>query len=98
MPFLSIRRRPAFEMRRRTQRFSLSTQKRRFCRFGRKRRLVLLLAWETLLPLIGAFPVTWHTRAMRALLVILISRATEVSPGEIWPERSAHVWMRDNLE
>jgi hypothetical protein len=31
--------------------------------------LVLLFAWETLLPLIGAFPVTWHTRAMRALLI-----------------------------
>jgi len=25
--------------------------------------LVLLLAWETLLPLIGFFPVTSHTRA-----------------------------------
>src|SRR5471030_2845203 len=54
---------------RRTQRFSLSTKKRRFCRLGRKRRLVRLFAWETLLPLIGPFPVTWHTRAMRALLI-----------------------------
>jgi hypothetical protein len=31
--------------------------------------LVRLFAWETLLPLIGPFPVTWHTRAMRALLI-----------------------------
>jgi hypothetical protein len=25
--------------------------------------LVLLFAWETLLPTIGFFPVTWHSRA-----------------------------------
>src|SRR6185312_2096351 len=67
MPFLSIKRRPAFEMRRRTQRFSLSTQKRRYCRFGRNRRLVLLLAWDTLFPTIGPLPVTSHTRAMWTL-------------------------------
>src|SRR5438270_7630917 len=67
MPFLSIRRRPALEMRRRTQRFSLSTQKRRYCRFGRNRRLVLLLAWETLFPTIGPLPVTSQTRAIAAL-------------------------------
>src|SRR5260221_939116 len=35
IPFLSIRRRAALETRRRTQRFSLSTQKRRYCRLGR---------------------------------------------------------------
>src|ERR1035437_4929986 len=70
MPFLSIKRRPAQEMRRRTQRFSLSTQKRRYCRFGRNRRLVLLLAWDTLFPTIGFFPVTWQTRAMTATPVI----------------------------
>src|ERR1035437_3840715 len=40
MPFLSMVRRPALETRRRTQRFSVSTQIRRYCRFGRKRRLV----------------------------------------------------------
>src|SRR6478752_2085188 len=65
MPFLSIRRRAALETRRRTQRFSVSTQNRRYCRWGRKRRLVLLLAWETLFPTIGRLPVTWHTRAMK---------------------------------
>ena len=64
MPFLSIRRRAALLMRRRTQRFSLSTQKRRYCRLGRNRRLVLLLAWETLFPTIGPLPVTSQTRAM----------------------------------
>src|SRR5882757_8108730 len=67
MPFLSIVRRPALVKRRRIQRFSDSTQKRRYCRFGRKRRLVLLLAWETLFPTMGAFPVTWQTRAMTHL-------------------------------
>ena len=57
----------ALETRRRTQRFSLSTQKRRYCRLGRKRRLVLLLAWETLLPTMGFLPVTSHTRAIGTL-------------------------------
>src|SRR5690606_27859708 len=67
IPFLSIRRRAAPETRRRTQRFSLSTQKRRYCRFGRNRRLVLLLAWDTLFPTMGFLPVTSHTRAMGTL-------------------------------
>jgi hypothetical protein len=31
-------------------------------------RLVLLLAWETLLPLMGFFPVTSHTLAITCLL------------------------------
>jgi hypothetical protein len=31
---------------------------------GRKRRRVLFFAWETLLPLIGRFPVTWQTLDM----------------------------------
>src|SRR6188768_585903 len=64
MPFLSIRRSAALETRRRTQRFSVSNQKRRYCRFTRNRRLVLLLAWETLFPTIGPLPVTSHTRAI----------------------------------
>src|SRR5215217_3434577 len=68
MPFLSIRRNAALETRRRTKRFSLSTQKRRYCRFGRNRRLVLLLAWETLFPTIGPLPVTSQTRAIGTLL------------------------------
>jgi hypothetical protein len=50
------------------QRFSDSIQKRRFCKFGKKRRFVLLFAWETLLPTIGFFPVTWQTFAMTRLL------------------------------
>src|SRR5690554_1851393 len=52
----------ALETRRRTQRRSLSSQKRRYCRFGRKRRLVLLFACETLFPTIGPLPVIWQTR------------------------------------
>src|SRR3954464_9092518 len=67
MPFLSISRSAAPETRRRTQRFSVSTQKRRYCRFGRNRRLVLLLAWETLFPTIGPLPVTSQTRAISTL-------------------------------
>ncbi len=62
MPFLSIVRTAHVETRSLTQRFSLATQKRRLCRFGKKRRRVLLLAWETLLPVCTRLPVTWHTR------------------------------------
>src|SRR3954467_12619801 len=65
MPLLSIVRRPWLDTRRLIQRFSLGTQKRRSCRFGSQRRLVLLLAWETLLPESAFFPVTWQTLDMR---------------------------------
>src|SRR3954465_1978418 len=44
MPFFSMVRRPAAEMRSDTQRFSVSTQKRWVCRLGRKRRRRLLFA------------------------------------------------------
>src|ERR1700710_1528934 len=78
MPFLSISRSAALETRSRTQRFSVSTQKRRYCRFGRNRRLVLLLAWETLFPTIGPLPVTSQTRAIGTLfLEQLAPRATQ---------------------
>src|SRR5690606_26266615 len=53
--------------------FSEATQKRRSCRLGRKRRRVLLLACETLLPVRTALPVTWQTRLMLRLL------------GQDWP-------------
>src|SRR2546427_1172761 len=62
MPFLSMVRSACAETRSLTQRFSLATQKRRSCRFGRKRRRVLLLACETLLPVCTRLPETWHTR------------------------------------
>src|SRR5690625_4932610 len=64
IPFLSMMRRPFVDTFRRTQRFSLSTQKRRVCKLGKNRRRVLLFACDTLLPVIGRLPVTWHTRAM----------------------------------
>jgi hypothetical protein len=64
MPRLSMMRKPWLETRRRTHRFSLSTQNRRSCRFGLNSRLVLLLAWETLWPTIRRLPVTWHTLDM----------------------------------
>src|SRR5574337_70572 len=104
MPFLSIRRRAALETRRRTQRFSLSTQKRRYCRLGRKRRLVLLLAWETLFPTMGFLPVTSQTRAMRnalqsirsSLAPRLAARLARTSPrherGGGDPVGLAHFW------
>ena len=53
MPFFSMVRRPLAEIRRETQRFSVSTQNRWVCRFGRKRRRFLLLACETRLPTPG---------------------------------------------
>src|SRR5689334_13352558 len=59
-------RRPACDMRMLTQRVSLSTQMRRYCRFGRKRRRVLLLAWDTLFPSMGFLPVIWQTRDMES--------------------------------
>ena len=40
----------ALVLRKRIQRFSSSSQKRCSCRFGRKRRRFLLLAWDTVLP------------------------------------------------
>src|SRR5690606_37443918 len=62
MPFLSMVRSACAETRSLTQRFSLATQKRRSCRFGWKRRRVLLLACETLLPVCTFLPETWQTR------------------------------------
>src|SRR5580692_8109101 len=44
MPFFSTVRMPLALRRRETQRFSVSTQNRCVCRFGRKRRRFLLLA------------------------------------------------------
>ena len=56
-PRTSRPRPSALVSRSRIQRLSLSSQNLRRCRLGRKRRLVLLLACETLLPTIGALPV-----------------------------------------
>src|SRR5690606_20864801 len=61
MPFLSMVRRAAVETRSLTQRFSEATQKRRSWRFGWKRRRVLRLECETLLPVVVRLPVTWQT-------------------------------------
>ena len=72
MPFLSMVRNAAFVTRMRIQRFSLSTQKRRDCKLGKKRRLVLLLACDTLLPDIGRLPVTLQTFAMMGLQTVIL--------------------------
>src|SRR5690606_29021332 len=74
-----------------TQRLSLSTQKRRRCRLGRKRRLVLLLACETWWPTMGPLPVIWQTRAMARSLALGCgwggrARGRETDPGEL-PDR-----------
>jgi len=50
-------RMPLVDTRNVTQRFSPSSQKRCVCRFGRKRRRRLLLACETVLPVMGRLPV-----------------------------------------
>jgi len=47
---------------------SEGTQNRFVCKLGRNFRLVLLLAWETLWPLIGFFPVTSQTLAITSLI------------------------------
>lgn len=57
MPSLSIMRNPLVLIRKRTQRFSLSTQIRWFWRLGKNRRRVLLFACETLHPVRGRLPV-----------------------------------------
>src|SRR5512139_2194778 len=75
MPRLSMVRMAALVRRRRTKRFSLSTQKRWVWRLGRKRRRVLLFACDTVFPVIGRLPVTWHTLDM-----ILAPKNESVSP------------------
>src|SRR6185369_8221683 len=50
------------EMRSRTLRFSVSEISVTLTRFGRNLRLVLLLAWLTLLPRSTALPVSSHSR------------------------------------
>src|ERR1043165_7248 len=65
MPFFSMVRRPRVETRRLTQRRSPSSQKRWVCRFGRKRRRFLLLAWETRWPTATLLPVTSQTRLIK---------------------------------
>src|SRR5450830_1627851 len=84
MPTLSMTRRPALDKRRETQRFSDSTKIRRFCKLGKKRRLVLLFAWETLLPTIGFFPVTWQTRAMAHSL-----KTFQIGKTRVYPKKAA---------
>src|SRR5512138_178559 len=72
MPFLSMVRSAAVETRSFTQRFSLATQNRRSCRFGLKRRRVLFIACETLLPVVVRLPVTWQTRDIAHLEVFMV--------------------------
>ena len=61
IPFLSMVLSPACDNRSLIQRFSLSTHIRFVWRLGRNLRLFLLFAWDTLFPVIGRLPVTWHT-------------------------------------
>ena len=91
MPNLSIVRKAALETRMRTQRFSLSTQKRRDCKLGKKRRLVLLLACYTLLPVIGRLPVTTHTRAMVRLQITELVKTRFISRKRLIIQ--VHLWI-----
>src|SRR5690606_15942733 len=72
MPFLSMVRRAAVETRSFTQRFSLATQNRRSCRLGMKRRRVLFIACDTLLPVVVRLPVTWQTRDIAHLESVMV--------------------------
>src|SRR3954453_21481559 len=63
-PTCSTERRPCVETRSFTLWPSASERSVTFCRFGRNVRLVLLLAWETLLPTCRPLPVSSHTRDM----------------------------------
>lgn len=58
IPCLSMVLRPFTDTVRVTVRPSEGTKNRFFCRFGSKRRLVRRWEWETLLPKLGAAPVT----------------------------------------
>ena len=69
IPSLSMVRSPLWETRSLMKRCSLSSQKRCVCRFGRNRRRVLRCEWETLFPVIGRLPVTWHTLDMTKSLI-----------------------------
>src|SRR3954453_12699713 len=63
-PTCSTERRPCVE----TRSFTLCPRESEirvtFCKFGRNVRLVLLLAWETLLPTCRPLPVSSQTRDM----------------------------------
>src|SRR5690606_7016211 len=72
MPFLSMVRSAAAETRSFTQRFSLATQNRRSCRLGMKRRRVLFIACDTLLPVVVRLPVTWQTRDIAHLGFVMV--------------------------
>src|SRR5690606_20490151 len=85
MPFLSMVRRALVETRSLIQRFSLATQKRRSCRFGMKRRRVLFMACETLLPVVVRLPVTWHTRAITHLVEFVGASLGQGSGGPAVP-------------
>jgi len=60
-PFLSSVLNARVEMRSVTKRPSSGTQMRFFCKFGKKRRRVLLFACETLLPYMTVLPVNSQT-------------------------------------
>src|ERR1700733_12125765 len=64
-----------------TQRFSDSSQKRCWCRFGRKRRRRRLFACETVLPETGPLPVTSQTRDINLTFAINYLRNVGI-PGQ----------------
>src|SRR3546814_14512597 len=84
MPFLGSVRSAAVETRSLTQRFSEATQKRRSWRLGWKRRRVLRLECETLLPVVVRLPVTWQTLDtghLGGVLAFHVAREPSAPPG-----------------
>ena len=66
-------------MRSRTFSPSVSLISETFCRFGRKRRLVLLCAWLTLLPVCTPLPVMMHRFDMTPVLKKIKRRRGEAA-------------------
>src|SRR5438552_968628 len=77
-PTCSTERRPWVDTRNLTLCPSASEIKVTFCKLGRNVRLVLLLAWETLLPTCRPLPVSSQTRDMVSILIF----GTDLG----WPE------------
>ena len=58
-----------------------STRTRTVCRFGYQRRLLRLLAWLTLLPVVGPLAHTAHTRAISSTLFRVVTQPAVKSNG-----------------
>jgi hypothetical protein len=71
-----------------------STSTRTDCRLGYQRRLVLLLAWLTLLPVTGPLAHTAQTRAIRSILRLNVFAAAPKPNGGMAMKQPAAVELR----